>query len=123
MGLHQRKDHFNIILEYSVVLCSNLDNVTYCIGCTRTGKNRTVHKVRVHLTEAVEENNNRKNFQESGYYTYHLLQETKLRFLPAQCICVSPVRYGLHTVYLCVPYGSHSKQRLFPHTALTGWAL
>jgi hypothetical protein len=28
-----------------------------------------------------------------------------------------------HTVYLCVPYGSHSKQRLFPHTALTGWAL
>jgi hypothetical protein len=28
-----------------------------------------------------------------------------------------PVRYGLPTVYLCVPYGSHSKQ------ALTGWAL
>jgi hypothetical protein len=26
---------------------------------------------------------------------------------------VSPVRYGL---YLCVPYGSHSKQRLFPHS-------
>jgi hypothetical protein len=40
-----------------------------------------------------------------------------------ECICVSPVRYGLPTVYLCVPYGSHSKQRLFPHTALTGWAL
>jgi hypothetical protein len=36
---------------------------------------------------------------------------------------VFPVRYGLPTVYLCVPYGSHSKQRLFPHTALTGWAL
>jgi hypothetical protein len=34
---------------------------------------------------------------------------------------VSPVRYGLPTVYLCVPYGSHSKQRLFLHTALTGW--
>jgi hypothetical protein len=31
---------------------------------------------------------------------------------------VFPVRYGL---YLCVPYGSHSKQRLFPQTALTGW--
>jgi hypothetical protein len=31
-----------------------------------------------------------------------------------------PVRYGL---YLCVPYGSHSKQRLFHQTALTGWAL
>jgi hypothetical protein len=25
--------------------------------------------------------------------------------------------------YLCVPYGSHNKQRLFPHAALTGWAL
>jgi hypothetical protein len=48
---------------------------------------------------------------------------------------VFPVRYGLdlyilfralhspHTVYLCVPYGSHKKQRLFPQTALTGWAI
>jgi hypothetical protein len=46
-----------------------------------------------------------------------------------------PVRYGLdlyilfrtvhsaHTVYLCVPYGSHNKERLFPSTTLTGWAL
>jgi hypothetical protein len=25
--------------------------------------------------------------------------------------------------YLCVPYGSHNKERLFPQTALTGWAL
>jgi hypothetical protein len=30
---------------------------------------------------------------------------------------VFPVRYGL---YLCVPYGSHTKQRLFPQIALTG---
>jgi hypothetical protein len=44
---------------------------------------------------------------------------------------VFPVRYELnlyilhsaHTVYLCVPYDSHNKQRLFPETALTGWAL
>jgi hypothetical protein len=48
---------------------------------------------------------------------------------------VFPVRYGLdlyilfktlysaHTVNLCVPDGSHNKQRLFPQTALTGWAL
>jgi hypothetical protein len=44
---------------------------------------------------------------------------------------VFPVRYGLHLsilhsahrVYLCVPYGYHNKQRLFPQTALTGWAL
>jgi hypothetical protein len=33
---------------------------------------------------------------------------------------VFPVRYGL---YLCVPYGSHNKQRLFPQTALTVWDL
>jgi hypothetical protein len=33
---------------------------------------------------------------------------------------VFPVRYEQ---YLCVPYGSHNKQRLFPQTALTGWAL
>jgi hypothetical protein len=33
-------------------------------------------------------------------------------------LCILP--YGL---YLCVPYGSHSKQRLFTQTALTGWAL
>jgi hypothetical protein len=31
---------------------------------------------------------------------------------------VFPVRYKL---YLCVPYGSPIKQRLFPQTALTGW--
>jgi hypothetical protein len=28
-----------------------------------------------------------------------------------------------HTVYLCVLCGSQNKQRLFPHTALTGWFL
>jgi hypothetical protein len=31
--------------------------------------------------------------------------------------------HSAHTVYLCVPCGSHNKQRLFPWTALTGWAL
>jgi hypothetical protein len=31
--------------------------------------------------------------------------------------------HSAHTVYLCVPYGSHNKQRLFPQSALTGWAL
>jgi hypothetical protein len=30
----------------------------------------------------------------------------------------------LHTeCNLCLPYGSHNKQRLFPQTALTDWAL
>jgi hypothetical protein len=32
---------------------------------------------------------------------------------------VFPVRDEL---YVCVPYGSHSKQRLFPQTSSTGWA-
>jgi hypothetical protein len=31
-----------------------------------------------------------------------------------------PLRYGL---YLCVPCGSHNKQRLFPQTELTDCAL
>jgi endoribonuclease Dicer len=46
----------------------------------------------------------------SGYYMYHLLYHTK-------------TLHSTHTVYLCVLYGSHNKQRLFPQTALTGWAL
>jgi hypothetical protein len=28
-----------------------------------------------------------------------------------------------HRMYRHVPYGSYNKQRLFPQTALTGWAL
>jgi hypothetical protein len=43
-------------------------------------------------------------------YMYHPLQHTK------------PL-HSAHTMYLYVPYGSRSKQRLFPQTALTGWAL
>jgi hypothetical protein len=43
--------------------------------------------------------------------------------LPTQCICVSCEVRTAHRVYLCVSYGSHSKQRLFPQTPLTGWAL
>jgi hypothetical protein len=38
------------------------------------------------------------------------------------CIWGYVVR-DLSMEYSCVPYGSHSKQRLFPHTALTRWAL
>jgi hypothetical protein len=41
-------------------------------------------------------------------------------------LCVSCKVKSLHsayTVYLCVPYGSRSKQRLFPQTAFTGWGL
>jgi hypothetical protein len=35
------------------------------------------------------------------FYMYHILQDIK------------PL-YSVHRVYLCVPYGSHNKQRLFP---------
>jgi hypothetical protein len=58
----------------------------------------------------------------TGYSTYHSLQHNENLYFTAvfYSVSVSPVRYGL---YLCVPYGSHSKHRLFPHTALTGWAL
>jgi hypothetical protein len=41
----------------------------------------------------------------------------------AETWCVSCEVRTAHTVYLCVPYGSQSKQRLFPHTALTDLAL
>jgi hypothetical protein len=37
--------------------------------------------------------------------------------------CFNINKYFAHTEYLCVPYGSHNKQRLSPETALTGWAL
>jgi hypothetical protein len=45
-----------------------------------------------------------------GNYTYLVPEHSKSAFCP-------------HSVYLCVPYGSHDKQRLFPQTALTCWAL
>jgi hypothetical protein len=41
---------------------------------------------------------------------YHLLQHTK-------------TLHSAHTVYLCVLYGSHNKQQLFPQMPLTSWAL
>jgi hypothetical protein len=37
--------------------------------------------------------------------------------------CVSCEVWTAHRVYLCVPSCSHNKERLFPQTALTGWAL
>jgi hypothetical protein len=36
----------------------------------------------------------------SGYYTYHFLEHIKSL-------------HSAHRAYLCVPYGSHNKQRLF----------
>jgi hypothetical protein len=51
------------------------------------------------------------------------MAQLSVQFVPNRAGYVSPERYGLPAVYLCVPYGSHNKQRLFPHTALTGWAL
>jgi hypothetical protein len=37
--------------------------------------------------------------------------------------CEVQTVYSAHTVYLCVPFGSHNKQRFFPQRALTGCAL
>jgi hypothetical protein len=54
--------------------------------------------------------NNINPLEPSGYYTYHLLK------------CTTTL-HSAHTVYLCVPYGSRNKQRMFPQTALTGGAL
>jgi len=43
--------------------------------------------------------------------------------IPVVTICTTSLTFFLrsaHTVYLCVLYVSENKQRLFPHTALTG---
>jgi len=45
--------------------------------------------------------------QPSGYYMYHHVKH-------------STILHSAHTVYLCVPYGSQNKQRLFPYTASNG---
>jgi hypothetical protein len=39
-----------------------------------------------------------------------------------QTATVSPNSSNRLGMYLCVPYGSHDKQRLFPETELTGWS-
>jgi len=35
----------------------------------------------------------------------------------------STILRSAHTVFMCVLYGSESKQRLFPYTVLTDWFL
>jgi hypothetical protein len=54
------------------------------------------------------------------------VQENARSNIQARRYCIlqhTKTPHSAHTMYLCVPYGSHSKQRLFTHTALTGWAL
>jgi hypothetical protein len=51
------------------------------------------------------------------------MAEHSVQFVPNRAGNVSCEVRTAHTVYLCVPYGSHSNQRLFPHTALTDLAL
>jgi hypothetical protein len=63
----------------------------------------------------VVENGNGLEFAKSilrdtGNHLHHLLQQQRKPYF-ARRAC------------LCVPYRSHNKQRLFPETALTGWAL
>jgi hypothetical protein len=49
--------------------------------------------------------------------TYCVSYEVRTEFLYIK----SP--HSAHTMYLCVLYDSHNKQRLFPQTELIGWAL
>jgi hypothetical protein len=47
---------------------------------------------------------------------------------PSGCYVYYPLSHNealhsAHRLYLCFPYGSHSKQRLFPQTALTSLSL
>jgi hypothetical protein len=56
---------------------------------------------------------------EDQRFRAHKLPYTRIP--PALTLKRTP--HSAHTVYLRVSYGSHNKQRLFPLTALTGWAL
>ena len=49
-----------------------------------------------------------KLWKPSGHYTYHQVWH-------------STILRSVHTLYLCVLYGSQNKQRLFPCKALTEW--
>ena len=62
------------------------------------------------LIKLVQGNDGINHLKPSGYYMYHQVEYSKI----IHCI---------HTVYLCVFYGSQNKQRLFPYTALTDWFL
>jgi hypothetical protein len=62
-----------------------------------------------------------KNGMESQQCSFYPLKSSGQCILP--CALTLKTLHSAHTVYLCVPYGSHNKQRLFPQTALTGWAL
>jgi hypothetical protein len=42
-------------------------------------------------------------------------------YVPRVSTSVTP--HSAHRVHLCVPHGSHNKQRLFSQRALSGWAL
>jgi hypothetical protein len=96
---------------------------TQCI-CVSCGV-RTAHTV--HLCVPYGSHGKQRVFTHTALTSWILYRRRDVfpvRYgLTTQCICVSCGVQTAHTVYLRVPYGSHSKQRLFPHTALTGCAL
>jgi hypothetical protein len=55
----------------------------------------------LHRTASLEAFFNSGPLKPNGHYIHHVLQHTK-------------TMHSALRVYLCVPYGSHNKQRLFP---------
>jgi hypothetical protein len=51
------------------------------------------------------------------------LYEVVLAGFYTQAVRYFIILRSAHVLYFSVPYGSVSKQRMFPQTALTGWAL
>jgi hypothetical protein len=51
-----------------------------------------------------------------NYYLYHQINPLKHGgdYIYVPRACTLTILHSAHTVYLCVPYGSHNKQRLFP---------
>jgi hypothetical protein len=56
-----------------------------------------------------------------GMFLLTPVQRMSIKHLQTQWLLYESM-HSAHTLHLCVPYGSHNKQRLFPQTALTGAA-
>jgi hypothetical protein len=60
--------------------------------------------------------------QSPGEYDFCLTLCSTVVTICTACFNIKSL-HSAHTMYLCVPYGSHNKQQLFPQTVLTGWAM
>jgi hypothetical protein len=65
----------------------------------------------------IPKGNNSRSIRETQFITGHG------KYFTALAKSLGKLHILYFYTYLCVPYGSHNKQQLFPQTALTGWVL